>query len=169
VLNAWQSTSSVATPTSKGVLVKPRRAWGMDSAAGATLVQAALAANFNYGALLNDSRPACDLAIYGLSLWQSTATVTVELGFLFGPLPGATLVSAGNPLISGGPVPPGSLFKLQSGSVFGTFLLELAGIGGWFFNLDDSPMIILPPKYSLILKTHDLNVSSNYSVIWGKK
>lgn len=157
----------MATPTSKGVYVRPRRAWNLDTLAGAVVNLPGSAGNFATGVLVNDSQPAVNLAIYGLSLWQQNANDTVHV-YWFNSIPaGATLVSNANPVIAGGAIVGGSMYSLQTPSHFGTTILELGGEGQWFFHLDDTPLIVLPPKYTLLFQSGITGQAAVYSAIWG--
>lgn len=157
----------MATPKTKGVYVRPRRAWGLETQGGAGAIINAVAAQFSYAAIFNDSTPPIDLAVYGLSLFQTNAAIVVELRSLSGVLPGATKVSAANPVVSGGPTPAGSFWVLNSATVFGSIVLELGGSGQWFFQLDDTPLIIIPPNWSLVFKPQLVNVAMGASGLWG--
>ena len=155
------------TPTSKGVFVKPRRAWNTERMAGADWDIAGSAGNFRIAILFNDSAPSIDLGVYGLSLWQGTAGSVVVCSTFFGLPPGAALFSSGNPLVAGGPEPPGSFYTLTQAAEIGTRLFEFGGPTQWFFELGDTPMVILPPRWSLLMFPAFAGQPLVAGAIWG--
>lgn len=159
----------MTTPTSKGVLIKPRRAWGDDSLGGAAINMVPAAGQFQYAALFNNSNPSVDLAVYALSLFQTTNFSHVNVAWLKGILPGAALWSASNPVRAGNATPPGQLWTLASASVFGTIIFEFGGPQNWFLLSQETPILLIPPGYSMVLSPAAAGDRLVASILWAIK
>lgn len=148
-----------------GTFVRSRRDRALAWQTSAGGLVAASVGNFSSIALFNGDARGRSLAVYGLVIFQSASGNAISVNQLFGST--GSLLQAGANMTAGYAPAPGQLNQLQQAGHNGSLIAVIGGFSVPFSLLQDEPLFIVPPNYSLVFETRVVNLLIEVSLIWS--
>jgi hypothetical protein len=140
----------MARPPSKGVFIRSRWEWELDSAMSGWGSPAGIAGQLPYVLLYNNTATGLALKVYAIFIAPASATTPCTLGFANGNA-GALQANNRGPLSALSSLGDGTIYQgNQVSPAPGSIFARLYPTSGLIQLVSDTPLFRLPPGYSLV-------------------